>query len=71
MSQNRIALRNAGVVEELVVLTRQGHGWGGKTLRETQKQTIAFFDQHLKPSGTEKEALTSRAQKPPTGLFRC
>lgn len=49
-----LALRNAGVVEELVVLTRQGHGWGGKTLRETQKQTIAFFDQHLKPSGTEK-----------------
>ncbi len=42
------ALKKAGVEEKLVVLEGQGHGWGGKTREKTMKESLEFFDKHLK-----------------------
>ena len=42
------ALTEAGVPGRVELFLGQGHGWGGKLLEHTTRETIAFFDEHLK-----------------------
>ena len=49
MSQNLHALlKKAGVEEKLEVEAGLGHGWRGKDMERTMKETVEFFDKHLK-----------------------
>lgn len=41
-------LEKVGVVNELVAIDRQGHGWGEPHLRRTCEQMVRFFDRYLK-----------------------
>jgi acetyl esterase/lipase len=42
------ALKKAGVAEQLEILDKASHGWGGKLKEKTDKQTVEFLDKHLK-----------------------
>lgn len=42
------AMKAAGAPHELVILTGQGHGFGGKRQQEATSAMWSFFDQHLK-----------------------
>jgi acetyl esterase/lipase len=42
------ALTKAGVPGRVELLLGQEHGWGGKLLEHTTRETVAFFDEHLK-----------------------
>lgn len=43
------AMTKAGVPGRVELLIGAGHGWGGSEMALTVKETIEFFDQHLKP----------------------
>ena len=44
------ALEKARVPNRLEVLEGRDHGWGGEELERTKRETIAFFDRHLRPA---------------------
>ena len=41
-------LKDVGVAVKLVEVPGEGHGWGGKALRETTKETLTFLAEQLK-----------------------
>ncbi|MEI6235369.1 MAG: alpha/beta hydrolase [Planctomycetota bacterium] len=41
-------LKKAGVEEKLEIQKDLGHGWRGKEMDRTMKETVEFFDKHLK-----------------------
>jgi acetyl esterase/lipase len=43
------AMTKAGVGGRVEILIGAGHGWGGAEMVRTFNETVAFFDQHLKP----------------------
>lgn len=47
--QMATALTNANVPGRVEILLGAGHGWGGKQLEETVRQTVDFFNTYLKP----------------------
>ncbi len=46
------AQSSAGVAGRVELMVGSGHGWGGADLKHTTEEAIAFFDRHLKPTGT-------------------
>lgn len=47
--QMATALTNAGVVGRVELMLGVDHGWGGKELQRTVRDTLDFLDQRLKP----------------------
>ena len=47
--QMATALTNANVPGRVEILLGAGHGWGGKQIEETVRQTVDFFNTNLKP----------------------
>ncbi len=43
------AMSAAGVAGRVELMVGSGHGWGGKELDRTLAETLAFFDENLKP----------------------
>ncbi len=43
------AMNEKGVAGRVELMVGAGHGWGGKELDRTMAETLAFFDEHLKP----------------------
>jgi hypothetical protein len=43
------AMSAAGVKGRAEFIIGAGHGWGGKDLQRSLKQTYEFLDEHLKP----------------------
>ena len=41
-------LKDAGATAELITVSGEGHGWGGKTLTRTIDDALKFLDTHLK-----------------------
>ena len=42
------SLTAAGVPGRVELLLGFGHGWGGRSLERTTRETLAFFDEHLR-----------------------
>jgi hypothetical protein len=41
-------LKKAGVAEQLELLDKASHGWGGNLREKTNRLTVEFLDRHLK-----------------------
>jgi dipeptidyl aminopeptidase/acylaminoacyl peptidase len=41
-------LKDAGATVELITVSGEGHGWGGKTLARTTDDAVKFLDANLK-----------------------
>lgn len=48
------ALKEAKSVERLIAMQGEKHGWSGEKMESTLKQTVEFFDAHLKSSGASR-----------------